>query len=459
MKKTLILSAFSAVVLATGLFAFNSASAQDYYGGFDSGYGSGFDSGYGGGFDSGYSSYGGGFDSGYGSGSGFDSGYSSYNGGFDSGYGSYSGGFDSGYGGSNLNLYDGSYYGYNADGCGLNCGSSYGSSYSSYDSGCGSSCYGGGSSYFSVGCGSFCGGGFSGWGGFSGYSGGGIGFLPPIYVPPRVNPPVTLPPVYVPPTYQPPTYLPPVYNPPTYNPPVYNPPTYNPPVYYPPPVVVPPLVCSIRFSNFNPSLAAAEGQLWTYGLQAISTGSYSNQISYRLVSGPDGLIVTPNGQMAWTPAFNQGRSTSYMVTVAAYNGSCENSQTFYITVQDMNPVPPPQPPVVYKPKPQPFACVACCVATVVTPTCLPKPVTPQYGACPPDATTVAAAPTVAMPDTGAGAPTGSSFVSAAGGAVSGLFGALLSLLYSPWLLLAVILILAIMVVRAYQRTRSMTIAI
>ena len=462
MKKTYILSAFSAVVLATGLFAFNSASAQDYYGGFDSGYGGGFDSGYGGGFDSGYGS---GFDSGYSSyGSGFDSGYTSYGSGFDSGYGSYGGGFDSGYSDSNLNLYDGSYYGYNADGCGLNCGSSYGSSYSSYDSGCGSSCYGGGSSYSSFGCGSSCGGGFSGWGGFGGYYGGGSSFLPPIYVPPRQNPPVVLPPVYVPPTYQPPTYLPPVYVPPTYNPPVYNPPTYNPPVYYPPPVVVqPPLVCSVRFSNFNPSLSAAEGQLWTYGLQAISTGSYSNQISYRLVSGPDGLIVTPNGQVAWTPAFNQGRSTAYMVTVAAYNGSCENSQTFYITVRDMNPVPPPQPPVVYKPKP--VACVTCCVAAVVTPTCLPKPVTPQYGACPPDVTAVAVAPTtptaptVAMPDTGAGAPSGFGFASAAGAAMSGLFGALLSLLYSPWLLLAVILILAIMVVRAYQRTRSMTIAI
>ena len=63
MKKTLILSVFSAIVLVTGLFAFTSASAQDYYdsysGGFDSGY-SGYDMG------SAYDSYGSGYSGGYG---------------------------------------------------------------------------------------------------------------------------------------------------------------------------------------------------------------------------------------------------------------------------------------------------------------------------------------------------------------------------------------------------------
>ncbi|MSR73770.1 MAG: hypothetical protein EXS60_01825 [Candidatus Pacebacteria bacterium] len=389
MKKALILSIFPAIVLATGLFAFTSASAQDYYD-------------------------------------------------------SYGDGFDSGYSSNNLVLYDGSYYGYNADGCGLNCGSNYmGYSYS------------GG---YSSGCGLFCGGSFSGWGGY----GGGSAFLPPIYVPPRYNnPPVTLPPVYVPPTYQPPTYLPPVYVPPTYNPPsylppIYIPPTYNPPVYYPPPVIVqPPLVCSIRFSNFNPPLAAVEGQLSTYNLQSISTGSYSNQISYRLVNGPDGMIVLPNGQVAWTPAFNQGRANSYMVTVAAYNGSCENAETFYITAADMNPLPP-------TPKPKPV-CPTTCATTVttctttVTPTCLPKPVAPQYGVCPPDAPAAIAGITTPTDNSTGG--NGFGIGSAFSAAFAGLFGALLALLYSPWLLLAVIIILAIMVIRAYQRTRSMTIAI
>ncbi len=444
MKKTLILSVVSALALCAALFAYDSAAAQDYYDSYGGGYG----------FDSGYSY---GFDSGYDMGSAYDS------------YGTGGYGFDSGYGSGNLALYDGSYYGYNADGCGLNCGSSY----SSYDySGCGSSCYGGGSSYSSIGCGSFCGGGFSGWGGFGGYYGGGANFLPPIYVPPKYTPPVTLPPVYVPPVYQPPTYLPPVYVPPTYNPPtylppIYVPPTYNPPPVYLPPVVTPPLVCSIRFSNFNPPLAAAEGQLWSYGLQSISTGSYSNQISYRLVSGPDGMIVMPNGQMAWTPAFNQGRATAYMVTVAAYNGSCENSQTFYITVADMNPVPPVTPP-------KPVCGCACtntcapvaktCVITktTVTTTCSVeapvKPITPKYGVCPPDAAVAGATTEPTMPNSGAGS-NGFGIGSAFSAAFAGLFGALVALLYSPWLLLAVIIVLVIMVIRAYQRTRSMTIAI
>ncbi len=450
MKKTLILSAFPAIILAMGLFAYTSASAQDYYdsygsggyGGFDSGYGSSYDS-----YGSGYSGY----DGGYGSSYGGSSVYDSYGTG---GYGS----FDS---------YGSGYSGYDQYGCGSDCYG--GSSYSSYGSsyGCGSSCYGGSS--YSSGCGSSCyGGGFTGYsGGFTGYSGG-MTVLPPVYVPPRYNPPVVNPPVYNPPVYNPPVYNPPVYNPPTYNPPVYNPPTYNPPVYYPPPVYQPPLVCSIRFSNFNPPLAAVEGQLWTYGLQAISTGSYSNQISYRLVSGPDGMIVLPNGQIAWTPAFNQGRSTGYTVTVAAYNGSCENSQTFYVTVHDMNPVPPP----VYHPQPKP-ACTCACNAcppvqaacttttTTVTTTCAPvKPLAPQYGVCPPTATGPAVASTEpTMPNSGVGSASGFSVTEAAGAASAGLFAALAAMLYSPWLLLAVIIILAILLARAYQRTRAMTVAI
>ncbi len=62
-----------------------------------------------------------------------------------------------------------------------------------------------------------------------------------------------------------------------------------------------------------------------------------------------------------------------------------------------------------------------------------------------------------MPDTGTGS--GFGIGSALSAAIAGLFGALLALLYSPWLLLAVIIILAILLIRAYQRTRQMTVAI
>ncbi len=398
MKKTLIISAVFVLAIIATFFAYKSASAQDY----DS-YGAG---GYGG-FD--YGSYGSSYDS-YGSGGyGYGSGYDTYG----SGYDAYGAGYDQ--------------YG---------CGSACGDSYSSYDSyGCGSSC-GGGFGGYSSGCGSFCGGGY--YGGFGGF---GIGYNylpPPVYIPPRYNPPIYIPPpVYVPPVYQPPVYVPPVYNPPTYNPPIYTPP----PVYYPPPVYQPPLVCSIAFSNFNPPVVAVEGQLYSYNLQSYSTGSISHQISYRLVNGPDGLIVLPNGQVAWTPAFNQGRATSYTVTVAAYNGACENAQTFSIQVRDVNLLPPP----VYHPKP---------VCAIVVPTCTPiKPLLPTYGVCPPDAP-VAVATTNTI-----GTGSGFGMTAAISAAFAGLMGALLSLLYSPWLLLAVIIILGILLIRAYQRSRATQIAI
>jgi|GEM_PF-3499485 len=388
MKKTLyyIIAIFGAAILVA-LFAYDSAAAQEYY------------------YDGGYSVY-----DFYGTG----------------GYGS----FDS--------------YGYNADGCGVNCGASY----ISFDySSCGASCFGGAS----FGCGSFCGG--FGFGGF-----GGAAFLPPVYVPPRHTPPVAIPPVYVPPVIQPPTYIPPVYVPPTYNPPTYLPPVYVPPTYNPPPVYLPPIVvpppviqppvCTIRFSNFNPPLVATEGQLYAYNLQSISTGPISNQISYRLVTGPDGMVVAPNGQIVWTPAFNQSRARAYTVTVAAYNGTCENAQTFYITVSDMNPVPP-----VVHPKPKPVCgceCTNTCTKTVTTCTTTTTKVTTT---CPPDA------PMAVGTVDGGNTTTGFGIGSAISAAIAGLTGAILAVLYSPWLLLAVILILAILLIRAYQRTRAMKVSI
>ncbi len=389
MKKSLVFVAIFTAFLGTGIFAYTSASAQDFYGG------------------GGYSSY----DSYFGGG-GYDSGFS----------GGYSGGYDQGFGGSS--------YGYGGD----------------FNIGCGSSCGGFGGGFiggFNGGCGFDCGGfGFGGWNGW-----GGIGIpplfiqppiifpsiqYPPLYIPPvYVPPPVYHPPVYQPSIYIPPVYVQPTYTPPVYLPPVYVPPTYNQPMYYPPP-----LVCSITFSNFTPSLSAVEGQLYSYNLQAVSTTS--GQITYRLVSGPDGMTVSQNGLIMWTPAFNQSRSSAYEVRVAAYNNGCETNQTFFVRVADWNPVPTlaptPKPPT---PKP---------VCGIVQ----PKPIV--YNDCLPDTSLLA----LAVP---LEAQFGTGFWGSLGTAVVALWAALLMVLYSPILLALVVLILIILMLRAYVRSRESKIVI
>ncbi len=355
----------------------------------------------------------------------------------------------------------------------------YGGGYGGYDGGFGGFGggfsdigFGGGFGGFGGGCGSLCGGGFGGWGGgfgngFGGWGGGfgngffgggfGGGYAPTnvsnkyVYTNTVANSYNTntntntnintttygggggavLPPVYIPPVYIPPTQYPPTYN----NPPIYTPP----PVYYPAPIQ-----CSVRFANFVPEAYASEGQWYSYNLQAVS--SISGQITYRLVNGPDGLSVSQSGQISWAPAFNQGHSQAYEVRVAAYNGGCETVQTFYITVRDMNPVPPPQSPV-YHPKPKPTGAGGCVTTITTTTTC-------------PQSQTVLA-PIATPPNTGGptDAAAGGGFWSSIGIAISAMWAALTALLYSPFLLLFVIVVLAILLFRAYIRSRETLIAI
>ena len=429
MKKTFIYIAIPVAIACAAFFAYDTAAAQEFYsdgGGWgdygDYSYGGGWgDSSYGGGYAS--DSYGGGWGSSYdsGCGAGGCGGYSSGSG-FGGGM-SYGGGWgDSSYGGSTCGI--------GGCGSGFGGGLSYGSGFG-FGGGCGiGGCGGGSSSYFApqntnvqntytntvvgsyntnVNTNSN-----------TNINNGGGGSLPPVYVPP----------VYVPPTYYPPTY-----------PPVYTPP----PVYYPPPVYTPPpLVCTVTFSNFNPPAFANEGQWYSYSMQAVST--LSHQISYRLVSGPDGLIVSPSGQVTWTPAFNQGRGTAYEVRVAAYNGGCETNRTFYITVQDSNPLPPPPRPVPPAPKPVCCNCVPSTCAPVQ-----PKPIV--TGNC----------PSVEVPAYPATAPvtvsSGTGFWVSVGTAIAAIGAALSALLYSPFLLLLVVLVLGVLLFRAYVRSRETTVII
>ncbi len=398
MKKSLVFVAIFTAFLGTGIFAYTSASAQDFYGG--------------GGYSS-YDSYfgGGGYDSGFGSGSQYGGSYGNAN------FGDFGGGYGSGFGSGFIGDFGG------AGGW------------------CSPFCLGGGG-FGGFGGGFFDGFGFGGWGGWGGIGIPPLFIQPPIIFPPIQRPPMYIPPVYVPPpvyhppVYQPSIYIPPVYVPPTYNPPMYLPPMYVPPAYNPPMYYPPPLVCSVSFSNFNPPLSAVEGQLYSYTLQAVSTTS--GQITYRLVNGPDGMTVSQNGLIMWTPAFNQSRSSAYEVRVAAYNNGCETNQTFFMRVVDWNPVPTlaptPKPPT---PKP---------VCGIVQ----PKPIV--YNDCLPDTSLLA----LAVP---LEAQFGTGFWGSLGTAVVALWAALLMVLYSPILLALVVLILIILMLRAYVRSRESKIVI
>ncbi len=333
-------------------------------------------------------------------------------------YGGDYGGYGYDYGGYDYGNYsDG--YGY-SDPCGFDCGGSYGSGY--------------GGSFFGGGCGFGCGG-----------YGGGFYFnplyLPPIYTSPPVYifpPPIVIqPPIYQPPIYLPPLYTPPVYQPPVYFPPVYQPPIYTPPpVYYPPPVyTAPPIVCSVSLSNFNPPLIALPWQLYTYQVSAVS--NVNGRITYRIVNGPDGLAINQNtGLITWTPAMNQARTRAYAVTVAAYNGSCENAQTVYVSVE--NPQPAPKP-VLPKPKPPVVVCCSC----ACPPVAVEKPV--QSG-CP---TTPAI--TASSNDGG-----GRGLFAAA---IAGFVGGISAILWSPITLIVILIILAILLFRAHRRLRETQITV
>lgn len=271
---------------------------------------------------------------------------------------------------------------------------------------------------------------------------------PPIYTPPPVYVP---PPVYTPP---PPVYIPPpIYtSPPVYNPPVaYNPPMYTaPPVYYPPPTysTLPPppqpIICGVSFVNFKPPLSVIAWNLYVY--QVYATGNVSGQMSYRIVTGPDGLAINPQtGLISWTPAMNQARANPYQVTVAAYNGSCENAQTFYITVINPQAISKPKPITKPKPQPMPVCCeCACPPAVAEKPAVSPCPVAP------------------AVTGTSDSKPNANGLISAGdglfGAAIAG-FGGILAMIRSPITLFLIIIILVILLIRAYRRVQATQIVI
>ena len=81
--------------------------------------------------------------------------------------------------------------------------------------------------------------------------------------------------------------------------------------------------------------------LWTGNATATDTDLPPNNLTFALVSGPNGLTVNSNGVISWTPSEAQGPSTN-VVTVRVYDDgtpSMSATNSFTLTVSEVNSAP------------------------------------------------------------------------------------------------------------------------
>ena len=83
----------------------------------------------------------------------------------------------------------------------------------------------------------------------------------------------------------------------------------------------------------------SEGSLLTFNVQATDTDLPAQRLTYRLVTGPTGMVVTTNGVVSWRPTKAQGPSTN-RVRIGVSDGVAGISQEFDVLVFEQN-----QPPV------------------------------------------------------------------------------------------------------------------
>ncbi len=84
--------------------------------------------------------------------------------------------------------------------------------------------------------------------------------------------------------------------------------------------------------------AIPELSQWQLALTASDADTPLEQLGWSLVSGPDGLSLSPNGLMAWTPTEVQGPG-SFQAIVAVSDGARSAQATISITVQEVNQAP------------------------------------------------------------------------------------------------------------------------
>ncbi len=85
--------------------------------------------------------------------------------------------------------------------------------------------------------------------------------------------------------------------------------------------------------------------VWVNRRLSLSSGSGAEDpdwpaasLTYRLVNGPAGMVVTSDGELAWTPTEVQGPSTN-LVTVAVSDGELSAEQSFTVVVTEVNSAP------------------------------------------------------------------------------------------------------------------------
>jgi hypothetical protein len=89
------------------------------------------------------------------------------------------------------------------------------------------------------------------------------------------------------------------------------------------------------WTNLIPTRRVAEGLLLTFNVQATDGDIPVQPLSYRLVSGPTGLVVTTNGAVSWRPTEEQGPSTN-RVKIGVSDGVASVAQEFDIIVAEKN---------------------------------------------------------------------------------------------------------------------------
>ena len=90
--------------------------------------------------------------------------------------------------------------------------------------------------------------------------------------------------------------------------------------------------------NTGPALALpsqqtiAEQQMFTVMLTATDADEPANGLAFELVSGPEGLVVNEEGELAWTPSEEQGPGDYEVTFTAADDGTPPESTTEIVTI-------------------------------------------------------------------------------------------------------------------------------
>ncbi len=85
-----------------------------------------------------------------------------------------------------------------------------------------------------------------------------------------------------------------------------------------------------------PDQTVTEGSSFTYQLHATDADVPVQPISFGIITGPDGISVSPTGLLNWTPTPTQAGSSYPVTVIAADNQAGRADQSFNIVVRPRN---------------------------------------------------------------------------------------------------------------------------